>query len=187
MSKVNWRVPGRLAAVAGRLGLAIGVALFIAGSPTIVGAAAAPRISGPFSTTLTVTAQKNSYNTVGQQITRNWTFTPQCANGGCATKLSRIRGDNTISKYTLNPVLKNGKWQYTTTANQTTNCYAPGGALVKKNAYDSTEKIVLKVGNVTGGNVTSFTGSYALTFKATSAAKALGCKDGFVKGTFKNS
>jgi len=187
MSKLYRRVPGRLAAVVGRLVIVIGVATMLAGSPGVVGATSAPRLAGHFQVTLTITKANYSLYHKGDKFTRDWGFAPTCTSGGCTTKLTVADSAGDVH-FTLKPVLKHGAWTYTAKFTHPDNCYAlDGTTVVKKNGYSSTEQLVLKVGQVSGGAVTTFTGTYKLTFTASTAAKALGCPaQGNAKGKFKN-
>jgi len=187
MSAARRGMPHRLARLAGLLVVVVGLAAMLAGSPEVVGAASAPRIAGHFQVTLTITKDKYSLYNKGDKFTRDWAFAPQCTSGGCTTKLTVADSAGDVH-FTLKPVLKHGAWTYTAKFIHPDNCYAlDGTTVVKHNGYSSTEKLVLKVGQVSGGAVTTFTGTYSLSFKATSAAQALGCPaKGSAKGTFKN-
>jgi len=187
MSHARWGKPGQLKWVAGRIAVALAVAAMLAGSPEVVGAASAPRLSGHFQVTLTITKEKYSLYQKGEKYTRDWAFAPECASGGCTTNLT-VTDPNGDLHSTFHPSLKNGKWRYAALVTYDDNCYAADGTtLIKKNGYSSTVKLVLNAGHVSGGMITSFTGSYSLSFTATSAAKALGCPaSGYAKGNFKS-
>jgi len=186
VSHARWGMPGRLTRVAGRMVVIIGVAAMLAGSPEVVGAASAPRLAGHFTVTLTITKQKNTLYHNGEKLTRDWTFTPKCASGGCTTKVT-IADPSGDFHFTLKPIQKNGVWEYASNNTHPEDCYAADDTtVIKKNGYSETEKAVLKVGHVAGGMVTTFAGTYALTITATSAAKALGCPaHGSANGTLK--
>lgn len=142
-------------------------------------AASAPRLVGKWTVKSTITRSVNApSNPLGHVYTKQWTFTPKCATGGCATTLKRPRySDSTVVTYTLNPTTAS---QYKGTRNYTAPCFAQNGSVLVQNGYTNTEVITINVTKSASGVVTAFGGTFVAKLKPTAAGQARNCVAGEV-------
>ncbi|MBV9952756.1 MAG: hypothetical protein JO291_12435 [Acidimicrobiia bacterium] len=142
-------------------------------------AATAPRLVGKWTVKSTITKSVNaSSNPLGHVYTGQWTFTPKCATGGCATTLKRPRySDGTLVTYTMNPTMAT---QYRGTRAYTAPCFANNGSVLVQNGYTNTEVVTINVTKSAKGVVTAFGGTLVAKFKPTPAGQAKNCVPGEV-------
>ena len=135
------------------------------------------RLSGTYKPTLTITSHKAKPSDKGTKLSgKPWKFAPKCTGtNGCATVLKRTRySDASVVTTTLAPSVVKGKTNYKGVATYKSNCYRNSdGSLLVANGYSTKETTTLVVTGT--GNAATFTGTLALTFTPTAAAKRAGC------------
>ena len=124
-------------------------------------ATTAPRLAGQIPTSLTMTLVQNWHTTLraGDHAVKTWTFTPQCASGGCTTLLKRpsiTEGSTNVYEYTLKPVSAH---DYRGVSKTTiVNCFLTNGTEIA-NAYTQVQTLTLHVARASRGKAVSYTGT----------------------------
>ncbi len=168
----------------------LSIALFFVAFGAAPGVAAShARVEGAVSVRTEVIAEQNTQQPVGTVTTRTWTFTPECATGGCVTRLDRVRNTSPrVTTYQLKPrQTATGELVYRATIRAVTDCFDESGAVLFEDGMQTVERVEVKTRRVNAQNVAQkVKGRLRAEFTPTAAAAAVGCDSGFTELTFKS-
>lgn len=177
--------------VSKRLGLSVMVIAAVLGAwgGAPVGAAAHARVEGAVSVRTVVVDEDNTQQPVGTVTTRTWTFTPECASGGCVTRLDRVRNTSPrVTTYRLKPrQTATGELVYRATIRAVTDCFNAAGAVLFPDGMETVERIEVKTRRMDAQNAAGkIKGELRAEFTPTAAASAAGCRGGFSELAFRS-